>query len=83
MFYDILVQNKRIEKISVPSFDNLWDSKMLSDTIKLCTENIKEPIDLIGDLSWQQLVADVGKESERRININIFFDKAINVVKCF
>ena len=76
MFYDILVQNKRIEKISVPSFDNLWDSKMLSDTIKLCTENIKEPIDLIGDLSWQQLVADVGKESERRINLNIFFDKS-------
>lgn len=75
-FYIALEHHKKIEKISIPSLDNLWDDKLLIDTIKLCQEYIKENIALAGDITWSKLSTELGVEAERRYNLNLFFNKA-------
>ena len=75
-FYIALEHHKKIEKISIPSLDNLWDDKLLIDTIKLCQEYIKENIALAGDITWSKLLTELGVEAERRYNLNLFFNKA-------
>ena len=76
MFYNALEKNGKIEKISIPSFDDLWNEKLLADTIKMCQEYIKESVVVGNNVSWSRLASDVGMEAERRYNVIIFFNKA-------